>query len=159
MTLPNPSQSLWDFALSFYAQAGVAETCVRLQDTYGVNVCLLIALRWLDERQQQLSAAQLAALQQHIQPWTQQLVVPLRALRRQLKQPIANAPQDELQEQIRSSIKQAELLAEKKLLLLLEAWLMQAMNNSQAQLANNLEVYLQAQGVAEDVLAVLSGRA
>ena len=83
---------------------------MHLQDSYKVNVCLLIGLRWLDETGKYLSDAHLADLHAHIQAWTQQVVEPLRSLRRLLKEPVAGYPQDEIQEQIRAAIKQAELL-------------------------------------------------
>ncbi len=148
-------QPLWDFALAFYAQPQIAETCVHLQDSYKVNVCLLIGLRWLDESGKHLSDAQFADLQTYIQVWTQQVVEPLRSLRRLLKQPVAAYPQDETQAQIRISIKQAELLAEKKLLLEIEAWSQQLSQTQDSLIKSNLDVYLSALAVSQDVIKLL----
>jgi uncharacterized protein (TIGR02444 family) len=155
MTTLNPSQSLWDFALAFYAQPHIAETCVHLQDSFKVNVCLLIALRWLDESGKHLSGDELAALQAHIHAWTQQVVEPLRSLRRLLKEPVVGYPQDEIQTQIRSAIKHAELLAEKKLLLEIEAWVKTAKWAQAASIKSNLDTYLEPLGVAQQVLELL----
>ena len=115
-------ESLWRFALAFYARHGIAETCLLLQDEHKVNVCMLIGLHWLDMNECILSIEELVDLSEHTQKWTHEIVDPLRALRRTLKKPFENFPQDELQEQVRSLIKQAELLAEKKLLVEIERW-------------------------------------
>lgn len=126
-----------------------------LQDSYKVNVCLLIGLRWMDETVKYLSDAQFADLQSHIQAWTQQVVEPLRSLRRLLKQPVAAYPQDEAQTQMRTAIKQAELLAEKKLLLEIEAWSQQLTQTHNSPIKSNLEVYLSALDVNYDTIELL----
>jgi uncharacterized protein (TIGR02444 family) len=115
-------ESLWRFALAFYARHGVAETCLLLQDEHKVNVCMLIGLHWLDMNGCILSIEELVDLSEHTQKWTHEIVDPLRALRRTLKKPLENFPQDELHEQVHTLIKQAELLAEKKLLTEIERW-------------------------------------
>jgi uncharacterized protein (TIGR02444 family) len=155
MTTTRLPQPLWDFALAFYAQPKIAETCVHLQDKDMVNVCLLIGLRWLDESEKHLSGDKLAALQAHIHTWTQQVVEPLRSLRRLLKEPVVAYAQDELQEQIRTAIKQAELLAEKKLLLEIEAWSQQLTQAQDSPIKSNLEVYLSALGVNHATIELL----
>jgi uncharacterized protein (TIGR02444 family) len=155
MKISTSPQPLWDFALAFYAQPNMAETCVQLQDSVKVNVCLLIGLRWMDDCGKYLSDGELAALQAHIQAWTQQVVEPLRSLRRLLKQPIAGYPQDETQAQIRTAIKQAELLAEKKLLLEIEAWSQPIMPAQGSAIKSNLDVYLSALGVSQEVIELL----
>lgn len=120
-----------------------------------MNVCLLIGLRWMDELGKHLNEYELAALQAHIQRWTQEVVEPLRALRRVLKQPVASYPQDETQAQLRAAIKQAELLAEKKLLLEIEAWVKQKIQPQDSLLNTNLEVYLSALGVSQGEIELL----
>ena len=141
------STDLWDFALTYYAKPQVAETCVQVQDEQGVNVCLLIALRWLDARGELLSTVQFAQLIEQVQPWMRDIVEPLRQMRRQLKLPIAAFAQDDLQAQIRTSIKQAELLAEKKLLLALQDWLLAMALPSANAGVQNAEAYLSGLGV------------
>jgi len=136
----SPSQPLWGFALAFYAQPQVADACLQLQDEYQANVCLLIGLRWLDVREQRLDDGQLAALNEHIKTWTDTVILPLRSLRRALKLPVENFPQDEAQEQLRNAIKHAELLAEKKLLQEIEGWVNQHIKNIRGD--DNLKRYL-----------------
>lgn len=144
-TPPNPAQSLWDFALAFYAQPQVAEICLQLQDEYQANVCLLIGLRWMDAREDYLDETDFTHLKNHIEMWTREVVEPLRSLRRKLKSPIEHIAQDEVQEQLRTVIKNAELLAEKKLLNEIERWAIAQKKMTQinsAQDTTNLERYL-----------------
>lgn len=143
MPVLNTFPSLWDFALAFYAKPQVAETCIDLQDTYECNVCLLIGLGWVDVRKKYLSEEDLAHLESYIQPWTQQVVVPLRNLRRLLKHPVAVYAQDDTQVAVRNLIKQAELSAEKKLLAEIESWLIQFPVTTKADSGSNVANYLQ----------------
>jgi len=122
MNTPHSPQSLWSFALKFYAKPQTAEACLYLQDQHGANVCILIALCWLDERSIYLSTQGLIDLIAYTQKWTQEIIEPLRTLRRLLKQPFEHYAWDEQQEELRNSIKQAELLSEKKLLMEIESW-------------------------------------
>lgn len=150
-------QPLWDFALAFYAQPQVAEACLQLQDEYQANVCLLIGLRWLDVRGQYLSGADFATLKIHIQDWARGVVEPLRSLRRDLKLPFANFVQDEIQTQLRTLIKQAELLAEKKLLIEIERWAIALSPISKMEPVNNLARYLIELNVPHVLIECLQG--
>jgi uncharacterized protein (TIGR02444 family) len=150
------SQTLWNFALAFYAQPQIAETCLRLQDEYKANVCLLIAMCWLDARQHQLADEELMALRNHIRGWTQEVVEPLRYLRRRLKSPFEVLPQDETQMELRNILKQAELLAEKKLLIEIERWISvnSQVTSAKAQ-GKNIERYASELNVPEDLVALI----
>lgn len=128
---------------------------MHLQDSYKVNVCLLIGLRWLDESGKNLTDGEFTALQAHIHAWTQQVVKPLRSLRRLLKEPVAGYPQDEIQAQIRTAIKQAELMAEKKLLLEIDAWVKNTKPAQDAGVKSNIDTYLEPLGVAQNMLELL----
>lgn len=116
---PDLHSSLWDFALMHYARAGVADTCLRLQDEHGVNVNLLLWCAWLERRGLLLDAAHLRSAQKRIHAWDEHYVVPLRQLRRRMKAEFGVA--DANIERVRDQIKQAELFAEKQLQLWLEA--------------------------------------
>jgi hypothetical protein len=76
-------------------------------------------------------------------------------LRRLLKEPVVGYPQDEIQEQIRTAIKQAELMAEKKLLLEIEAWVKNTKPAQAAGVKSNLDTYLEPLGVAQNMLELL----
>jgi len=153
----NSSHALWDFALAFYAQQQVAEACVRLQDEYKVNVCLLIAMCWLDARQHHLADAEFLTLQNYISGWTQEIVEPLRLLRRRLKLPFENLSQDATQMELRNTLKQAELLAERKLLIEIERWL--SVNSPATGAAahdKNVERYVTELKAPKDLVALIS---
>lgn len=149
-------QTLWDFALGLYARPGVAAACLRLQDEYRANVCLLIAMCWLDENGQLLDDAEFASLQFHIRPWTTQVVEPLRHVRRLLKAPLESLSLNETQEQLRNTVKQAELLAEKKLLEEIESWVGENLLASENKTSNrNLESYNHELNAPPDLVAAL----
>ena len=110
--------SLWDFSLSHYARADVADACLRLQDEHGGNVNLLLWCVWLEQRGLRLDAARLRSAQKRIHAWDEHYVIPLRHLRRRMK--VEFGVSDVGIEQLRSQIKHAELLAEKQVQLWLE---------------------------------------
>jgi uncharacterized protein (TIGR02444 family) len=77
----------WRFSLGFYRQPAVADACIRLQDEAGVDVNLLFYLLWHASLERRLTHAEVDAIEQRIAPWREQVVVPLRAIRRAIKQP------------------------------------------------------------------------
>ena len=150
--------NLWDFSLRQYARAGVADACLRLQDEHGVNVNVLLWCLWLGQRGLTLDAARLRSAQKRIHAWDEHYVVPLRQLRRRIKAEFGMA--DPGIEQVRSQIKQAELLAEKQLQSLLEV-LAQSWDKTAAANAHlpttgeNLRFYLQQLNVADSTIMEL----
>jgi uncharacterized protein (TIGR02444 family) len=75
---------LWDYASTTYGLEGVASVCLVLQDRFGVDVNLLLYAAWLAHLQQRLGATHVEALDACVSDWRDQVVRPLRALRRQL---------------------------------------------------------------------------
>jgi len=150
------NKSLWDFALEFYARPEVSSTCLQLQDHHYVNVCLLLGLCWLDTKHCSLSDEEYAELNRLIHRWTNDVIEPLRRLRRTLKLPFDTFIQDESQLQLRNTIKQAELLAEKKLLLEIESWVQQKNRLlAESGASGNVERYLREKSVPSALIAVL----
>jgi uncharacterized protein (TIGR02444 family) len=144
---PDSYQSLWQFALAFYARQGVADACLFLQDEHNANICLLIGLRWLDLQDRILAPEDWDDLFSCTRQWSREIIEPLRKLRRALKYPFGGLDMDDLQEQIRQTIKQAELLAEKKLLAEIERWSVRILPGSQVSRDSNLGKYLTDLGV------------
>ncbi len=104
---------LWSFALAFYAQPGTAPLCLRLQAEGGTDVMLLIALCFAFARQDApLTTAEVQELRSLMEDWRCRAVLPLRALRVDLRAPVANLP-EAAREAFRDRLKQAELAAEK----------------------------------------------
>lgn len=129
---------------------------MRLQDEYKANVCLLIAMCWLDARQHHLADEDFLALQRYIGRWTQEVVEPLRYLRRRLKSPFDSLAQDETQIELRNTLKQAELLAEKKLLMEIEKWVIKQVRvKDKAAHTKNLERYLSELHAPKDLVTII----
>lgn len=103
---------LWDFSLAHYAKPQVAEHCLQLQDSYGVNVNVLLWALWLESQHKLLTGERLQVALAAIAQWDINYVQALRELRRKMKQDFA----DDLAQvaDVRDQIKHAELLAEKQ---------------------------------------------
>jgi len=102
----------WRFSLGFYRQPGVGEACIRLQDEAGVDVNVLFFLLWHAALERSLSRAEIEAVEQRIAPWREQVVVPLREIRRAIKipPPVIEAGTSEA---YRTKVKGLELEAER----------------------------------------------
>jgi uncharacterized protein (TIGR02444 family) len=112
--------SLWDFALKIYSAPGVSEACLALQDESGVDVPVLLFGLWLGAHSVELPARELRRIDGDVGLWREEVVRPLRAVRRRLKTGPFPAPSDAT-ETLRNNIKAAELNSEKIELALLEA--------------------------------------
>lgn len=112
--------SFWDWAVKAYGGAGVAEACLSLQDEDGQNVPLLLWAVWLASEGFGLTgslAAEAAALARN---WSDELIMPLRTLRRRLKMELS-ADDEDLRLPLREKIKAIELEAERALMTKLAA--------------------------------------
>lgn len=152
---PDSRSNLWDFSLTHYARAGVADACLCLQDTHGVNVNLLLWCAWLEAHGLRLDAARLSCAQQRIHAWDENYVAPLRQMRRRMKAEFSLA--DENIEQVRQQIKQAELLAEKQVQLWLEeivqSWHpIDVLGQTPPAVGDNLRFYLQQLNVKDAMI-------
>lgn len=117
---------LWDFSLTLYPQPGVAEACLTLQNRYGFDVNLLLYRLWLAQGGSCLSVEQQRQAETLCAEWNASVVHPLRALRTAMKEwpqsgTLAPFSQREDFEALRSGIKKAELEAERRQQLVLEA--------------------------------------
>ncbi len=156
MTRNDDDFPLWAWAVGRYTQPGVADNCLVLQDRYGARVTLVLWLLWLDERGVPVSPSQLEDACRQVASVENELVVPLRRLRRQIR--CWKALEPEL-EQAREHIKKAELLAEKAVLRRLAVfsapW--RPDNKKPATARGGLEAYLAGLGVSP-VPAALRGQ-
>jgi uncharacterized protein (TIGR02444 family) len=113
----------WEFALKLYAEPRIAEACLRLQDERGVDVMILLMATFAAVRRGiVLKPSDIAEMDAACVAWRERIVLPLRALRTTLKSGPAPAP-NERTERLRSSIKAAELSAERLQNELLAQWL------------------------------------
>ncbi len=74
-------QSLWDFAGDIYQHEPVKAQCLYLQQTAGVDVCLLLTMVWAGRGGCRMDADLLSELHTLSSPWQAQLLMPLRDVR------------------------------------------------------------------------------
>ena len=124
MTLPNApfEGQCWAYALQLYAEPGVSQSCLELQEDRGVDVMLLLVVAFAGQSGIDLSPADIREMAATCRPWHQQIVQPLRALRVALKSGPPPAPSGAT-ETLRSQIKASELHAERLQSDLLASWL------------------------------------
>ena len=101
----------WDFALRLYGRDGVAPACLVLQDEAGVDVIVLMMALFAASRGAAAgTVADVAALDAQVRGWRDDVVRPLRAVRRRMKEMRPGGPHIEA---LRNRIKADELQAEK----------------------------------------------
>jgi uncharacterized protein (TIGR02444 family) len=102
----------WSFAIELYERPEVSRACLLLQDVLGVDVCLLLfALFVAREHNRILDRASLEDLYRAVADWRDEVVRPLRAIRRRTKTPATAAPEAAIHG-FRQQIKIAEINAE-----------------------------------------------
>lgn len=79
-------ESLWEFASRCYAKPGVAEYCLASQDRVGADVNLLLAAAWLAAQGKRWRRDDVVAVIALCSDWRGHCVMPLRAVRRYLKE-------------------------------------------------------------------------
>jgi uncharacterized protein (TIGR02444 family) len=102
----------WDFSLRLYARPEVPPACLALQDDGGADVNLVLFLLYLADSGRMLDDAAIAALDEATRGWREQVVKPLRGVRRLLKDDIG-AFAAEATAPLRGDVKCIELAAEK----------------------------------------------
>ncbi len=112
---------LWPWVLTAYAAPGVATACLELQDTAGQNVPLLLWTAWSAATGRPLDEDTREAACDTARVWEETAIAPLRAVRRALKARAIDMEDDD-REAVRSQVKAAELDAERRLLLALDAF-------------------------------------
>ncbi|TVP91428.1 MAG: TIGR02444 family protein [Pseudomonadaceae bacterium] len=131
--------SLSAFAATFYAEKQVQQALLQLQDEHALDVLLLLTACWLGRRGVTVEAIDWADLLQRHQPWQQQVISPLRAVRRAMR---AWPEASELREHIKAS----ELAAEWMQLSRLEQWLTADAGDEPPTTLAQLQACCQAQG-------------
>ena len=147
----------WRFSQSIYGSDGVPAACLTLQDGSGVDVNVLLFALFAASQGRQIARADVEAIVAAIEPWRRHAVVPLRGVRRFLKE----APQGFEGQDIpalRQRVKMMELEAERfQQEALYSSWPVTALGApapaSQAARAN-MDVYAAALGAQFDSGAV-----
>ena len=102
----------WRFSIAFYRDAAVARACLDLQDGCDVDVNLLLFLLWLARDRRRLAVGEVRSLDERLRRWRAEVVAPLRAMRRMLKNdaPLVEPAEAEV---FRTRVKSVELEAER----------------------------------------------
>lgn len=106
------AERLWRFALDLYAQPGVEEAALTLQDEHGLDVPLLLLCCFMGRHGVRATRETIQTLDQHARAWRSVAVEPLRDLRRRLKQDVGAVSADRA-EPFRERVKALELEAER----------------------------------------------
>jgi uncharacterized protein (TIGR02444 family) len=100
----------WDFIVELYAKPGISQACLELQDRLGVDVSFLLTVLFhAKHRNIDLSVEEIASLDRSISAWRDEVIIPLRRLRRHIK---ASNLLNSSTEEFYGRIKADELLAE-----------------------------------------------
>ena len=83
MTVEEPRNPFWEYSLSVYDDE-VAACCLTLQDSRGLDVNLLLYGGWLARRGLRLTQEHLRSQNSAVAGWREEVVMPLRDLRRRL---------------------------------------------------------------------------
>lgn len=100
----------WIYSVALYGRDGVAPACLDLQDRLDADVNILLFCCWAGSRGRSLNENEIEDLIAATRPWRDQVVRPLRAVRRWLKTQ-DTAPAEPAQ-RLRADIKASELAAE-----------------------------------------------
>jgi uncharacterized protein (TIGR02444 family) len=86
MNVSAEGQPCWKFVVELYARPGVSHACLQLQDRLGVDVSFLLAVFFYTvHRGLNLPAEEIKKLDRCISAWRNEVILPLRKLRRRLK--------------------------------------------------------------------------
>jgi uncharacterized protein (TIGR02444 family) len=128
---------LWTFSLVVYAEAGVQQECLALQERLALDVNLLLLCAYAGVRGVTLSGNDVAAAAGAVAGWHRDVVRPLRAARRALKSVVRDDAAA-----LRAEVKAAELTSEQIEQALLWAWWQErpagAPTDPRAALATNM---------------------
>ena len=117
LEMPDTAARLWTFAVQTYANDGIREIVLALQDDGDCDVPLLLFLLFAATRGQQISAGEVFLIDAAIAPWRREVVMPLRAVRRALPRDAGDVAS------LRDLVMKTELEAERGLLSRLATYL------------------------------------
>ncbi|WP_077002552.1 TIGR02444 family protein [Variovorax sp. KK3] len=120
MPLPIDADSAWAAIGALYADPALQQTLLRRQDDEGLDVVLHLFAQWATTQGHPLGDAALEEARTLVAPWRNEVIAPLRALRRTMKPMTAGAAGLEA---VRDQVKAAELAAERAQVQMLCNWL------------------------------------
>ncbi len=148
-----PKNDFWDYSLALYGRPAVAPACLALQDEHGADVNVLMWCCWTGASGRGVAEpAELDAVLAAVRWWQDDVVVPLRHVRRRLKGVSTPAPEGVV-ETVRQRIAKVEIDTEHVQQLMLSAMARPARTDRPAEsragdAALNLKLYVGALGAA-----------
>lgn len=104
-------QSFWEYSSSLYAEPGVAEYCIDMQDRYGALVNLMLFCCWVGSRQIELDKSAIKQAEQSIADFNAAVTSQIRRRRRELSRTVDGM--DESGVDAKRILLEAELNAER----------------------------------------------
>lgn len=105
-------RSFWDFSVETYARDGAKQACLSLQDEQGADVNVLLLCCFVARHGVRLTEPAVVTIARQAAAWQQEVVMPLRGVRRRLKQPVGSVLPDTCND-LRRGLERLELQAEK----------------------------------------------
>ncbi|WP_440997617.1 TIGR02444 family protein [Arhodomonas sp. SL1] len=86
-SIDEEAAALWDFAVRVYDMAGIKDACLAVQARYGLSISTLLGAIWAGAHGHgRLGATQLETTVRRAIEWHREVIEPMRALRRRLRQ-------------------------------------------------------------------------
>lgn len=154
------------YSIALYGREMVEESCLRLQDEYGLDVNAVLFCYWFGTRHGVIGEDLWIRIDETSSQWQDRLIRPLREARRWLKSPGFKPDQEkrELRERIKADEIAAELLQQR----MMQEACAEIVNSATAGAAEaarrNAEALLERRGIAiddeiRDLLAAISSAA
>ena len=146
-----PEEPFWNFSVTYYARSGVSLSLLALQDRYELDVNLILLAIWAGtEPALHLKKEDFETLDTMASNWRDNIVKPLRAVRRALKKPAI--PETPGEDELRAAVVAAELDAEHLAQIALAKKMSEldhlaTTNASAAVITANLNAYFQYAGI------------
>lgn len=87
--MADPQESLgefWQFSIAIYSSSTVSDACLWLQDEFGIDVNVLLFVLFCGHRGYAITVDDIERLENDLRPWRENVIHPIRRVRRWLKQ-------------------------------------------------------------------------
>lgn len=154
------------YSIALYGRDKVEESCLRLQDEYGLDVNAVLFCYWFGAHHGVIGEDLWAQIGETSSQWQSRLIRPLREARRWLKNPGFEPDQEqrELRERIKADEIAAELLQQRMMQEACAGYVDSAPAEAAEAARRNAEALLERRGIAiddeiRDLLAAISSAA
>lgn len=139
------TEGFWEFSSRVYRLDGVSDACLALQDRWGVDINVLLFCCWAGMNVGSVSDSTMSEILGHSTRWAENVVRPLRAVRRWMKS-------ENGESELRDEVKRVELAAERVQQEALEAMVGTATvaDTGRPSIERNLTMWLEMAGVTLD---------